>query len=104
MMKLSDTLREMRDQFRGYEVVEGQVLISGKALSSLVEALDEAHRAALRLEQERSGEHARRPVLRLVPGGRNTDPRDAGSRRPPVKTWTPRSAGGRAPDDGGSAA
>ncbi len=103
-MKLSDTLREMRDQFRGYEIVDGQVLISGEALSSLVETLDMAHRAALRLEQGRSGEHRRRPVLRLVPGGRNADPRHAGGSRPQVETWTPWSAGRNTPDDGGSAA
>ncbi len=103
-MKLSDTLREMRDQFRGYEIVEGQVLISGEALSSLVETLDMAHRTALRLEQERSGGDRRRPVLRLVPGGRNADPRNAGAKRPPVRTWTPWSAGRNTPDDGGSAA
>ncbi len=103
-MKLSETLREMRDQFRGYEIVDGQVLISGKALSFLVETLDMAHQAARKLEQERPGGDRRQPVLRIVPGGRNADPRNAGAKRPPVKTWTPWDAGRNTPDDGGSAA
>ncbi len=49
--RLSNVLRTMRDQFRGHELADGQVIISGEALSSLVQALEFATDAAEALER-----------------------------------------------------
>ena len=51
-MKLSTTLRNIRDQLRGHEIADGQIIIRGAALSSLVEALDLAADGAAALEHE----------------------------------------------------
>ena len=58
-MSLSELLANMRDQFRGYSVVDGQVQIAGPALDALVQTLEQAADAAERLEHELAQERAR---------------------------------------------
>ena len=68
-MKLSHTLRNIRDQLRGHEIADGQVIIRGEALSSLVETLGLAADAATALEREL--EQARtQPRVQARPAGR----------------------------------
>ena len=49
-LSLSDLLKNMADQFRALDACDGQVLIEGEALTSLVDTLDFASEAAARLE------------------------------------------------------
>ena len=109
-MKLSHTLRNIRDQLRGHEIADGQVIIRGEALSSLIETLDFAADAAAALEREL--EQARtqprvqaRPAGRVVPLPRRAH--HARSRRQspwrPTSTTTPGRVSGH-DDDGGDAA
>ena len=49
-LSLSDLLKNMADQFRAFEACEGQLLLQGEMLTSLIETLDFASEAAARLE------------------------------------------------------
>jgi len=101
--KLSNVLRTMRDQFRGHEIADGQVIISGEALSSLVQTLEFATEAARAMEQQLASYRCREQHRgRVVP----FPPRHSARRHSP---WRPNPAAipghvSDSDDDGGSAA
>jgi len=106
---LSDLLKTIRDQFRGHEIADQQMLVAGEALSALVETIDHAREAAQRLEAELE-EHRRRAGGGNVvgfPRRRHMDdrPRCRAWRHSPWHT-DPASISGAVmdDDDGGSAA
>ena len=55
-ISLANLLKNMADQFRGYDICAGRVLIEGEALTSLVQTLDEAAAAAAQLENRAQAE------------------------------------------------
>ncbi len=110
-IKLSTTLRNIRDQLRGHEITDGQVIIRGEALSSLVETLDFAADAAAALEREleegrTTPQVQARPAGRVVPLPRRAHHALHHRRQSPwrpTSTTTPGRVAGH-DDDGGDAA
>lgn len=85
-MKLSTTLRNIRDTLRAHEITDGQVIIRGEALASLVETLGFAADAAAALERDLEDTACRtvrsRPAGRIVPWPRSRVRRHQPQSRP----------------------